>query len=122
MNTLTLIDAKGKRTHIRVAATYLKTYIDSYDPNQGSRHDITERKTKLLDLWNQFELIQSRIETFEIDNSANTNKDALLAQQIQQRTAFENPYFQLTSRYDTMLEHFDQREIPISNEDHDNFK
>lgn len=110
---MTLIEARNKRAHIK-AAMRLKTYIENYDQTQGTRHDIIERKTKLLDLWNHFELVQSRIETLENLDPANADKDALLAQQIQQRSSFENPYFYLVTRYDTILEHFNQREIPVS--------
>ncbi|XP_029162785.1 uncharacterized protein LOC114934279 [Nylanderia fulva] len=118
MSNLTLSEAKNKRAHIRASATRLKTFIEGYDPNQGLRHDITERKVKLSDLWDQFEAVQSHIETIEKEDPANTDKDALLARQIQQRDSFENPYFHLVSRYDTVLEHFDRREATasISNE------
>lgn len=114
METITLSEARNKRAHIRASATRLKTFIENYDPNQGSRHDISKRKTKLSDLWNQFEIIQSRIEALENEDTANIDKDALLAQQIQQRTSFENLYFHLISRYNAMLEHFDRHETPVS--------
>lgn len=114
MSNLTLSEAKNKRAHIRASATRLKTFIEGYDPNQGSRHDVSERKAKLSDLWNQFETVQSRIETIENEDLANTDKDALLAQQFQQRVGFENPYFQLVSRYNTILEQFDRREASAS--------
>ncbi|CAL1671692.1 unnamed protein product [Lasius platythorax] len=110
MDSMTLSEAKSKRSHIRATATRLKTFIDSLNVNQGSRHDITEHKQKLTDLWNQFDVVQSRIESLEIQDPSITDKDALLEQQIQTRTNFENPYFNLMSRYETILKYFDNNE------------
>ncbi|XP_071581393.1 uncharacterized protein [Temnothorax nylanderi] len=110
MDTLTLTEAKNKRSHIRASATRLKTFIESFNINQGSRHDVIERKQKLADLWAQFDAVQSRIEALENADPA-TNKEHLLEQQIQQRATFENPYFSVMSQYDTTLELFGQPEI-----------
>ncbi|XP_071574017.1 uncharacterized protein [Temnothorax nylanderi] len=110
MDSMTLSEAKSKRTHIRAAATRLKTYLDCFNIQQGSRHDIAERKNKLSELWNQFDLIQTRIEPLENGDESITDKDALLAQQIQHRDSFETPYFNLMSRYESILQHFDRHE------------
>lgn len=59
------------------AATRLKNFIESYDIT-NSRHDITERKRKVVELWNQFEAVQSHIESLENQDSTITDKDALL--------------------------------------------
>jgi len=114
MESLSLIDAKSKRAHIRASATRLKNFLETFNVNQGSRYDITERKQKLAELWNQFEVIQSRIESLENADTAVIDKVTLLEQQIQQRTSFENPYFSLMSRYEAVLEQFNQLEIPAS--------
>lgn len=107
---MTLSEIKNKRSHIRATATRLKNFIESFNINQGSRHDITERKQKLTDLWNQFDIVQSCIESLEIQVLSISDKDALLEQQIQQRTSFENPYFNLMSRYEIILQYFDNNE------------
>jgi len=62
-------------------------------------------------LWNQFHAIQSRIESFKNADIAVTDKGTLLEQQIQQRASFENLYFFLISRYEAVLEQFNQLEI-----------
>jgi len=46
MDSLTLSEAKSRRAHIRAAATRMKSFVETFDPLQGSRHDITERKKK----------------------------------------------------------------------------
>jgi len=112
MEALTLAEAKNKRAHIRASATRLKNFLETFNVSQGTRHDVTERKQKLAELWNQFEAIQSRIESLENAETAVIDKDTLLEQQIQQRASFENPYFSLMSRYEAVLEQFNQLEIP----------
>lgn len=77
MNSLTLTEAKNKRTQIKASMTRLRTYIESFDMQQGSRHDIKERKQKLTELWHQFENVQSQIELLEMQESSGTNKDAV---------------------------------------------
>jgi len=110
MESLTLTEAKSKRAHIRASATRLKNFLETFNINQGSRYNVTERKQKLAELWNQFEAIQSRIESLENDTAV-IDKDTLLEQQIQQRTSFENPYFSLMSRYEAVLEQVNQLEL-----------
>lgn len=111
---MTLAEAKVRRGHIRATATRLKSFIEAFDPLQGSRHDVAERKKKLTNLWDQFDSMQSRIEVLENEDPANADKEALLAQQVQQRTNFETPYFNLISRYETVIELFERREAPAS--------
>lgn len=52
---MSLSEVKNKRAHIR--ATRLKTFIESFNVNQGSRDDITEHKQKLINMWNQFDIV-----------------------------------------------------------------
>lgn len=113
MDSLTLQEAKNKRAHVRAAATRLKTYIDNYNLSQGSKHDVIEHKGKLSELWNQFEIVQSRIEALKLEaiedqDSTAENKETFLDQQIKQRESFENPYFNVMSRYDAIIEQFNQ--------------
>jgi len=65
MATVSLTEAKNKRRQIKTAATHIRNYVDNFNVEQGSRYDITERKQKLSDLWNQFDDIQSKIESLE---------------------------------------------------------
>lgn len=111
---MTLAEAKVRRGHIRATATRLKSFIETFDPLQGSRYDVAERKKKLTNLWDQFDSVQSRIEVLENEDPANADKEALLAQQVQQRTNFETPYFNLISRYETVIELFERHEAPAS--------
>jgi hypothetical protein len=104
MEALTLAEAKDKRSRIRAATTRAKTFIEAFNPNSGSRHEVIERKKKLSDLWNQFDAVQSHIESLETADSAVTDKNALIEQQNQQRISFENTYFILVSRYETVIE------------------
>ena len=76
MDALTLTEAKAKRAQIR-AATRLKTFIENFDTNQGSRYEIKERKKKLEDLWSLFDTVQSCIEILENVDPANVDKDVL---------------------------------------------
>ncbi|XP_011861271.1 PREDICTED: uncharacterized protein LOC105558287, partial [Vollenhovia emeryi] len=109
MDTLTLTEAKNKRTVIKASATRLKTYIENFDVQQGSRHDLTERKTRLSELWSQFDVVQSRIEILENADPTVTDKEALQAQQAQQRASFETPYYNLMTRYNSLLDHYDRQ-------------
>lgn len=111
---MTLAEAKVRRAYIRATATRLKSFIEAFNPSQGSRHDIAERKKKLTDLWDQFDNVQSRIELLENEDPSNTDKEALLTQEVQQRTNFETPYFNLVSRYEMVIELFDRREAQAS--------
>lgn len=114
MDSLTLMEAKYKRSHIKASATRLKNYIETFDISKGSRHDIAERKRKLTDLWDQFENIQTRIESLESQDPSNIDEEALLEQQTQQRANFETIYFNLVARYESLLEHFDGSPAPQS--------
>lgn len=96
MDSLTLSKVKSK-THIKATVTRLKKYIKVFDASQSSQYDITERKQKLIDLWNQFETIQSHIEIDDQDPSI-IDKITLLKQKIQQRASFEAS-FSLMSQY-----------------------
>ncbi|XP_018378092.1 PREDICTED: uncharacterized protein LOC108770856 [Trachymyrmex cornetzi] len=107
MDTLSLSDAKNKRAHIRAAATRLKTFIDNFDAIEGSRHDLTERKQRLSDLWGQFDATQSHIEILENADPSIVDKKVLQEQQMQQRDSFEGPYFQLMARYSALIEQKD---------------
>lgn len=109
MDTLTLAEARNKRSHIKASVTRLKTFIESFDVQQGSRHDVTERKTKLTELWNHFDIVQSRIEILEHADPSITDKESLINQQVLQRANFETPYFNLMSRYNSVLEHYDRQ-------------
>ncbi|XP_011858632.1 PREDICTED: uncharacterized protein LOC105556166, partial [Vollenhovia emeryi] len=109
MDTLTLTEVKNKRTAIKASATRLKTYIENFDVQQGSRHDLTERKTRLSELWSQFDVVQSRIEIFENADPTVIDKEALQAQQAQQRASFETPYYNLMTRYNSLLDHYDRQ-------------
>lgn len=83
--------------------------MNNFDVTQETRHDIIDRKAKLNELWNQFDDVQSRIEILENEEPSIDDKEALLAQQAQQRTAFEESYFNLLSRYNVILELYNIR-------------
>jgi len=68
MATVSLAEAKNKRRQVKTATTRIRNYIDNFNVEQGSRYDIIERKQKLADLWNQFDDIQSIIESLEISD------------------------------------------------------
>lgn len=95
----------------------MKNFIESLiDLNQGSRHDVTERKQKLTDLCNQFVQCHRyspiHIESLEIQDPSIIDKDAL-EQQIQQRSSFESPYFNLISLCESILKYFDNSEAQV---------
>ncbi|XP_018374005.1 PREDICTED: uncharacterized protein LOC108768170 [Trachymyrmex cornetzi] len=110
MNTLMLAEAKGKRSHIKTMATRLKTFLDNFRVEQGSKYDISERKLRLAELWTQFDAIQSIVETLENPDSSITDKETLLDLQIKQRDSFKAPYFALMSRYEATLEQLNPSE------------
>lgn len=55
MSTLSAIEARNKRRTVKATATRLKHFLDSSDPNQLSRFDLTERIKKLSILWDQYD-------------------------------------------------------------------
>lgn len=98
MAPLTLVDAKNKRKQIKASATRIRNYVENYDFGQGSRYEIVERKQKLADLWNQFDDIQSQIESLENADQSITDREALAVEQQNQRAGFETAYFSLMSK------------------------
>jgi len=79
-----------------------------------TKRTIVERRKRLIELWNLFDVVQSRIEVLENQDSSNKNKDELCAQHEQHRANFESIYFSWISRCESLLEHFDQRNLRIS--------
>ncbi|XP_018367012.1 PREDICTED: uncharacterized protein LOC108763673 [Trachymyrmex cornetzi] len=116
MDSMSLLEAKTKRTTAKASLTRHKTAIENFEVTNGSRHDITERKKRLTELWNLFDIVQSRIELLEFQDPSLTNKDELLAQQQQHRSQFENIYFSIISRCDSLIEYFDQRNPVLSSQ------
>jgi len=114
MNSISLPEAKIKRTIIKSSLTRHKNVLENFDATQGLRHDITERKKKLIDLWDQFDSIQSRIEVVENEKPSISNKNELLAQQDEHRTNFKTTYFNLVSRCESLLEYFNQHNAQTS--------
>ncbi|GAB1860475.1 hypothetical protein CAJAP_01554 [Camponotus japonicus] len=111
MSTLSATEARNKRRTIKATATRLKHFLDSSDPNQLSRFDLTERIKKWSILWDQYDEIQSRIEALDfanIDDSDDTSN--LHKQHNDERATFELPYFNLVSRFETALHELDLRE------------
>nr|XP_012215470.1 PREDICTED: uncharacterized protein LOC105667914 isoform X2 [Linepithema humile] len=106
MATLSLTEAKNKRRQIKAAATRIKNYIENFNVEEGSQYDITERKQKLSDLWNQFDDIQSTIESLENADMSIADKEALTEQQQIQRMSFETAYFGLMTKCELILEQF----------------
>jgi len=65
-----------------------------------------ECKRRLIELWNLFEIVQSRIEVLEIQDPVVMDMDELAAQR--HRAHFEDIYSELISFCDSFLEYFDQ--------------
>lgn len=59
MDSLTLLEARHNRTHLKASVTRLRHFIENFDVSQGSRHDIIERKQRLTELWQQFDIIRA---------------------------------------------------------------
>ncbi|XP_039310746.1 uncharacterized protein LOC120358928 [Solenopsis invicta] len=108
MDSMSLSQAKTRRNTIKASLTRHKNTLENFNVTQGSRHDIEERKRRLTELWDQFEIVQSRIEILENEDPLNTDKNLLLSQQGQQRANFEVTYFASISRCQSFLEHFEQ--------------
>jgi len=106
MATVSLTEAKNKRRQIKTAATRIRNYVDNFNVEQGSRYDITERKQKLSDLWNQFDDIQSKIESLENADLTIADKENLAEQQQNQRANFETAYFALMTKCELILDQF----------------
>ncbi|KYQ59291.1 hypothetical protein ALC60_01690 [Trachymyrmex zeteki] len=109
-----LAEAKTKRITAKSSLTRHKTAIENFDINNGSRYDIVERRKRLIELWNLFDVVQSRIKVLENQDPSIENKDELRAQHEQHRANFKSTYFSLISRCEALLEHFDQRNLRIS--------
>lgn len=45
MDSLTLVDAKNKRATIKASATRLKIFIENFNMQQGSQHDLTVKQS-----------------------------------------------------------------------------
>ncbi|XP_018402792.1 PREDICTED: uncharacterized protein LOC108779784 [Cyphomyrmex costatus] len=115
MDSISLTEAKTKRTAAKASLTRHKSAIESFDANHGSRHDIIERKKRILELWNLFDVVQSRIEVLENEEDLSSQDlDLLNAQHEQHRASFESTYFSVISRCESLLEHFDQHNIRLS--------
>ncbi|XP_067207877.1 uncharacterized protein [Linepithema humile] len=114
MESISLSEAKTKRKTIKSSLTRHKNALENFDVTQDSRHDITERKKKLSDLWDLFDNVQSRIELLENQEPSTSNNDELLIQQEQHRTNFESTYFNLMSRCESFLEYFSQLDAQAS--------
>jgi len=106
MATVSLTEAKNKRRQIKTAATRIRNYVDNFNVEQGSRYDITERKQKLSDLWNQFDDIQSKIESLENADLTIADKETFAEQQQNQRANFETAYFALITKCELILDQF----------------
>lgn len=92
----------------------LINYIEALTHSKHSIYDITVRKQKVAELWDQFETVQSHIESLESQDPAITDKDALLEQQAQQRASFETPYFNLLARYQVVFDNFNKSQANLS--------
>lgn len=78
MSTLSITDAKNKRKIIKAMTTQIRNCLDSSDPTQLSRFDLSERMKKLSALWEQYDEVQTRIETLDVANIGDIEDPTLL--------------------------------------------
>ncbi|XP_011884008.1 PREDICTED: uncharacterized protein LOC105571144 [Vollenhovia emeryi] len=89
---LTENEAKTRRTTIKAVATRLKTYIESSQAQRATKFDLVE--------------LQARIECLTSDTN-----EAIAATHPEDRTRFEEAYFQLMSIYDQRINLIEQTRV-----------
>lgn len=110
MSTLFASDAKIKRKTLKAMATRIKNFLDSSDSSELSQFDLLERMKELQVLWDQHDEVQTRIETLEFTEPENKDEAALSKRHADERSSFEIPYFNLVTRFETILHNLEIRE------------
>ncbi|XP_011858081.1 PREDICTED: uncharacterized protein LOC105555666 [Vollenhovia emeryi] len=110
MATLSATEAKGKRTAIKAMATRIRHFIEQADTAQLSRFDLSERKKRLSELWEQYVEVQSRIEALDLAKPGDRTEDVLTKLHADERASFETPYFNLMSRLESVSLEIERRE------------
>ncbi|XP_011878981.1 PREDICTED: uncharacterized protein LOC105568157 [Vollenhovia emeryi] len=103
---LTENEAKTRRTTIKAATTRLKTYIESAQAQRATEFDLVERRKKLATLFVQYDEVQARIECLNSDAN-----EAITATHAEDRSRFEEAYFQLMSIYDQRINSIEQTRV-----------
>lgn len=83
---------KQTRGVLRSALTRAATFLDSDNARQTILPQLRERKDKIAQTWDQFNDIQTMIESLEEENNAS-----------QDRSEFEETYFDIVSRFDQLI-------------------
>lgn len=110
MATLSASEARNKRKTIKSSAMYMKNFIMSSDSTQLSRFDLTERMKKLSTLWDQYDEVQSRIQVLDFATAGDKDEAVLHKQHVNERASFETPYFNLMSRFESIIHTLELRE------------
>lgn len=106
---LSISEAKIKRKSIKAAATRLGTYVNSAQVEHATKYELVERKRKLMDLFVQYDEVQSRVEYLE-SQGEEASEDVIAPAYIEDRARFEEAYYRVIALYDEHLSQCDRNQ------------
>ncbi|XP_067216970.1 uncharacterized protein [Linepithema humile] len=110
MSALSATEARNKRKTIKAMVTRIRHFIEASDSTQLSSFDLTERSKKLHNLWDQYDEIQTRIETLDLASNGDRDEAALHKHHSDERANFETTYFNLVACLEANIHNLERRE------------
>ncbi|XP_062541801.1 uncharacterized protein LOC134209785 [Armigeres subalbatus] len=88
---------KNRKRSIITSFAAIRTFVSSYKAEKD-KCEVPVRLENLIDLWKEFNTVQTELETLEDD-------DEVLEAYLKERTEFENAYYRAKDHWDVLLIH-----------------
>lgn len=99
-------EAKVKRRSIKAAVTRRRNYLELSQSEQSNKFELSERKNNIINLYAQYDEVQTRLECLETGDDESVSK--ALTVHAEDRAKFEDVYFQLVAAYEQRISHFER--------------